>query len=610
MSSNVRHIKGIDLLRAFAVISILLYHLEIYWLFPGGFIGVDIFFTISGFLITYLLIHEIQKKNSISLKNFYIRRGKRLLPALFCLLIACLFISLFILVDTKSRTIKDVLPSIFYYSNWWQIFSDQSYFEQIGRPPLLQHLWSLAIEEQFYLIWPIFFLAIYRFGGQRTLALFSFLLATLSMLWMSWLSIKFEFPIKNDPSRIYLGTDTHSMGLLIGAFTAAVKDDLDRILTNSKIYLNIAPYLALLITVVLIFAMQFRLEILPELYRGGFFLISLLTGSLILLISIGSAPPIPHLPMFFLSYIGERAYSLYLWHWPIYILIGALIDIEFQIFFKVIITFVVAEFSYRYIENPIRFNEYVNWPLLKKSIYLLLIFTTVLLISTKFSYDDSKRGDELNEKKIKLPIIIKENVDRDIALVRENWNKQKCTRDLAKAQYISSGPQITVFGDSVMLGVQNHLSKSIIGVDVDAAVGRQGHEGISRVKEFKLNKKLAKIVLIHYGTNGFLNEKNVREILDELSDRDMVIIMNVYAQRKWQDENNILLRKLSNEYLNTKLLDWHEIVMSNQNILSSDQVHPAQKGIELISINVKNIANIPGDQDIDSKRRVIPNSCK
>jgi peptidoglycan/LPS O-acetylase OafA/YrhL len=612
LSINAKHLKEIDGLRALAVVSILLYHLDIYWLFPGGFLGVDIFFTISGFLITYILIHEIEQKNHVSLVNFYIKRGKRLLPALFFLLIICLIVSFYVLADTKGKTIRDLLPAIFYYSNWWQIFTDQSYFDQIGRPSLLQHLWSLAIEEQFYLVWPVIFLASYKLGGRRLIAFLSLLLAVLSTLWMGWLSIKHQYPTESDPSRIYLGTDTHSMGLFLGAFTAAIKKDFDcKFFVKHKIYSNLSLFIALFITIVLIYIMQFRLEIIPELYRGGFFLIGILTSSLILIVSVERKTSIFFLSNSLVSYVGKRAYSLYLWHWPIYILVGAIIDGELKIFMKIFLTIIASELSYKYVENPFRFNQYENWLIEKKALYTVLLLMLSLLIGSKLIKNDFKFIDEPNQERIeddKREFTY--TVKRNLYEAKENWGKEKCKRDFNNAIHITPGVQLTVFGDSVMLGVQSQLSKSIIDVDVDAAVGRQGFEGIARVKEYKNKNRLAKIVLVHYGTNGFLNEKNIREILEDLSDRDLVIIMTVYAQRKWQDENNNLLKKLANEYRNTKVLDWHEIVLNNPNILSTDQVHPTQKGIELITMKIKEISNLPNSHEIDSKRRVIPISCK
>lgn len=611
MSASLKYLKGIDGLRALAVVSILIYHLDIYWIFPGGFLGVDIFFTVSGFLITYLLISEIQRHNKVSISGFYNRRAKRLFPALFFLLIASVLLSCYVLIDAKSKTLKDLLPAIFYYSNWWQIFSDQSYFEQIGRPPLLQHLWSLAIEEQFYLIWPILFLLVYRAGGRKFLAFLSISLAILSTLWMGWLSIKYDYPLAKDPSRIYLGTDTHAMGLLIGAFIAAIKDDFERKIIDIKYSAQLVPCLALVIIFLLIFLMQFRLEVLPELYRGGFFGVGLLTGALILLISANTVSSNTIFSNLFLSYIGARSYSLYLWHWPVYILVGAAIDNQLQIFIKIFLTLILAELSYQYVENPIRHNQYQKWSFLKISFYLAIVIFSLFLIGFRLgnsNIDQMDTAEKLADVAPKRKIV--NTLDGLNEVARERWDKRKCESELDKARFLTAGSQITVFGDSVMLGAQNYLSKSIVGVDMDAAVGRQGYEGIARVREYKSKNKLSRIVLIHYGTNGFLVEKNFREILDELSDRDLVIVMNVYAQRKWQEENNILLGRLVEQYPNTRLLDWHQMVLNNPSILSADQVHPVQKGIELITLSIKNMSNLPGAQDVDSKGRIIPKACR
>jgi small basic protein len=357
--------------------------------------------------------------------------------------------------------------------------------------------------------------------------------------------------------------------------------------------------------------MQYRLEIVPELYRGGFLLISVMVGFLMLIVSAGESSLGRFLSARPLVFIGKRAYGLYLWHWPIYIILGITLNNKFQDLYKLLLTFIVAEISYQIVENPIRFNSYKKWTFLKRFLWLILLSTPILFLGVNLTKNYLLDSALVKSKKIDL------NETSSIPRLNESkkeyieaWRQQKCLRELQKVKPISQDVQITIFGDSVMLGAKNEFAKNIVGTEVEAAVGRQGYEGLSIVRDYKSKEKLGKKVLLHYGTNGFLNEKQMRDILSELSDRELVIIMNVYAQRKWQDENNIMLRKLANEYDNTKLFDWHEIVLSNSSLLSGDQVHPNQKGMELIAKEVKQLSSLPGYQEIDQLRRPIPKSCK
>ncbi|MFM8464548.1 MAG: acyltransferase family protein, partial [Burkholderiaceae bacterium] len=164
---------GLDGVRAIAVLAVLLYHLDLPGFFSAGFLGVDLFFVLSGFLITSQLLREHERDQAISLRDFYLRRARRLLPAVVALLLLCVLLVECFAPDAIRRTRIDALPAFFYVSNWWQIFSEQSYFEISGRPPLLQHLWSLAIEEQFYIFWPLALLAILRTGQRLRLHWFA-----------------------------------------------------------------------------------------------------------------------------------------------------------------------------------------------------------------------------------------------------------------------------------------------------------------------------------------------------------------------------------------------------------------------------------------------------
>jgi peptidoglycan/LPS O-acetylase OafA/YrhL len=217
--STLARLPGLDGLRGVAVLAVMGYHLNLGHFLPAGFLGVDIFFTVSGFIITALLLQEHARTGRIDFAAFYMRRARRLFPAALVMLLAVVALTPLLSPAALSRLVEDLPAAFLYLSNWWQIVAQQSYFEAIEHPRLLQHLWSLAVEEQYYLLWPLLFVWLLRPFGKTGLGLAAGFIAVASTAWMTWLFI--THIDGGDPSRIYLGTDTHLMGLLTGSALAA-----------------------------------------------------------------------------------------------------------------------------------------------------------------------------------------------------------------------------------------------------------------------------------------------------------------------------------------------------------------------------------------------------
>jgi peptidoglycan/LPS O-acetylase OafA/YrhL len=367
---------GLDGLRAFAVIAVLLYHADLAWI-PGGFLGVEVFFVISGYLITALLLAEWRQRGRIDLKTFWLRRARRLLPALYVLLVVTLAFAVVFLPGEVAGLRGDVLAAFGYVTNWYLIFGQESYFEAVGRPSLLQHLWSLAVEEQFYLIWPpILALGLWigatRLRPRRVLriALFGALASAIAMALLYAPGV--------DPSRIYYGTDTRATGLLCGAALALLwsPGEKNRPLEARHHRLKLAGrgrfrrrwgWTAPLLLDVLGFAALGGLvwfclylgEFQPFLYMGGFALVGLATTATIMAVVhphtligarlLGSVP---------LRWIGVRSYGIYLWHWPVFMVTRPELDVPFDglplLALRLAATVILADLSYRYIETPIR----------------------------------------------------------------------------------------------------------------------------------------------------------------------------------------------------------------------------------------------------------------
>jgi peptidoglycan/LPS O-acetylase OafA/YrhL len=367
---------GLDGLRAIAVMAVLLYHADLGWI-PGGFLGVEVFFVISGYLITALLLAEWRQVGRINLKDFWLRRARRLLPALYLLLVVTMAFAVVFLPGEVAGLRGDVMAAVGYVTNWFLIFGQESYFESVGRPSVLQHLWSLAVEEQFYLIWPIVLAVGLGLGAtrlrQRRVLTVAIVGAAASALAMALL-----YKPGVDPSRVYFGTDTRATGLLCGAALAFLWSPGDKYRPASARHQRLtlpgrgrfrrrwgwtAPlvldFLGIAALGGLLWFFLHLGEFEPFLYRGGFALVALTTVAAIMAVVhpyahvgsrlLGSAP---------MRWLGVRSYGIYLWHWPVFMVTRPELDVPFGglplLALRLTITIVLADLSYRFVETPIR----------------------------------------------------------------------------------------------------------------------------------------------------------------------------------------------------------------------------------------------------------------
>jgi len=360
------YLPGLDGLRALAVTAVVLYHLDLPWI-PGGFLGVDAFFVLSGFLITTLVLEEVERTGRLSYRQFYLRRARRLLPALWLLLLTVSAASLLFMREELTELRGDVAAALLYVSNWWYILADQSYFEFTGRPALLQHLWSLAVEEQFYLVWPAV-VVIAMATGRRRVRRIELVLAVASTVWMAWLSLRSGFPVPNDPSRVYYGTDTHAMGLLVGAALATVWAPWRRWSPGAS-WLSRSPIPQRGAAVVIDAAGLLGLigvgwfflrvgEFSDFLFRGGFLVLALLTALGLAALANPAGLLSRAMSVQPLRYLGERSYGIYLWHWPVFMVTRPGFELPLggapSGLLRAGITLLLAEASYRFVEMPIR----------------------------------------------------------------------------------------------------------------------------------------------------------------------------------------------------------------------------------------------------------------
>ncbi len=583
-------LPGLDGLRAIAVTGVLLYHAELPGWFEGGFLGVDIFFAISGFLITFLLAREFSQTGNIAIGAFYLRRARRLFPAAL-LVIACSgTAAVFFAPDALGRFQADLLASLLYVSNWWQIATDQSYFEIHGRPPLLQHLWSLAIEEQFYLAWPALALLALRWLGYRALSASALALSLGATGWMAWLSIRHGFPADADPSRAYLGTDTHSMGLLLGAAFGAWWASRP----SASWPLNIQPTTLDLVggggVACLVASMLLVNESQGLLYRGGFLAVALVT-----VITIACAiDPRTFLSRFLsssaLRWLGERSYGLYLWHWPVFVLLrpGAELSSDPGLAFvaRLLVTGALAELSWRCVEMPMRRAAYHQWAGVAKVGLAGAAGTLALVIGSLLIRPNAPTmiASDVAAAVLAPPAL----PGAQLATTTSDGTPLQTPPTLAP-----DGTHLLAIGDSVLLGARHHIEGTILGAHVDAEVGRQGKQGLDRLRTLKAEGAIAPLVLVHLGTNGYLNESHMRSLLQELSDRHKVLLMNVNVPRRWTRHNNELIARIQSDYSNVTVIDWESLSADRGDFFVSDGVHLSATGIRALTTAIQVASGLP-----------------
>ena len=581
----LQRIRGLDGLRGIAVIAVVLYHADRNWL-RGGFLGVDIFFVLSGFLITTILMTEITATGALDRANFYTRRIRRLFPALIGLLIVSIGVAGFVVHDSAYALRRDLPWALTFVLNLSYIFFNQSYFINISRPPLLQHLWSLAIEEQFYILWPVVLLVLHkvkRISYRTLVAVSALVMAVGSTAWMAHLAITNQYPIPNDPSRLYFGTDTHAMGLLIGCAVAAVVniDKLNpRITPDRKALMNFVGLGSLSALIIGLIKID---EFAPQLYRGGFIVVSLVTALTIVVLihpglRIGKVVGNP-----LLAWFGDRSYGMYIWHWPIFMLLRpgidtALSDALTQVV-RIVILLVVSDLSYRFVEMPIRrgaisrvTSRWKEFGIPRPNIITGSAIATaaVVLIFAGVNV-------------IKAPEVSASNMSAfgGITSIDEDPVVGLSSSDPAipKVQPVLDIKPV-VFGDSVVLGARDQLKEVLGLISIDAQVGRQPHEIADRIEIRRAEKRLGDTVIIHMGTNGIVTEADLKPILDRLQDRKRVVVVNVRVPRVWMNPTNEMIGSIVTQYPNVRLADWNAVSKGHRGYFGPDGVHLTQTGAQ------------------------------
>ncbi|MFM8349790.1 MAG: acyltransferase family protein [Actinomycetales bacterium] len=611
-AGEMGYLPGLDGIRALAVLGVLLYHADLVWM-QGGFLGVDVFFVLSGFLITSLILEEFDRSGRIDFKRFYLGRARRLLPALVLMLAVVATAVAIWYPDAARQLIGDTLASALYVNNWWYILADQSYFEFTGRPPLLKHLWSLAVEEQFYLVWPLVAFLVMRRMGRRGVLAVALVLALLSTVWMTVLSINSGFPELADPSRAYFGTDAHAMGLLIGAGLACAWRPgrlPETIRRGAVITLTTIGVLALLIIIGFFLWVG---EFTPWLYqRGGFALLALVVAALI---ATATHPAVPlgrwlgRQPM---RYIGQRSYGLYLWHWPIFMVTRPGLDVPFDgvglFILRMVLTFGIAELSYRFVEIPIRRGAIGRWiagwrgaqgaDRRRRTRQGVLTVTATLVAVALLGIGLGRAASQAAPvpQDVAEALGVAEGGPTEVSIDDDASGSPAASASggpsaTTEPAAVDNGP-ISVIGDSVLLGARKTVQQVIPGARVDAAVSRMPGAFVGRVKKLKKRDKLAPIVVLHPGTNGVLPASILRDMLDPLVDTATVIVVNASVPRTWEQRNNQVVNEVIKDYPNVVLADWKSASQDHPEYFVSDGIHLTGKGAKAYAQLIKQAAGL------------------
>ena len=570
IKKSTRHISSIDGLRAIAVTAVVLYHLGISWI-PGGFLGVDLFFVISGYVITRLILDSINQSSALDLRAFYAARIRRIYPGfLFMVISTIIFIGVWA-PEAIKRFLSDLPYALSGTINWALVARNQDYFETIGRPPLLQHTWSLAVELQFYLIWPIILLTVLKYFGKKNIARIALIIAIISGTALFLVSLQLDQSNSAKVSHIYFGTDTHSLGLFLGSALAVswIPQNLSANITRRA--QDVIDGIGVVGLLGLISTFLFIDESNAGLYQVAFPLAAIF-GCLVIISLVHPASrfaPIISTPPF--RWVGQRSYGIYIWHWVIFQVTRPSVDLSGETWAlylaRVLLVLALADISLRWVEIPFRQGQVQTWfrgmkyrsskERVRQQVTVLVSIIAVLAVTSSISVSAINRSNQISQ------VINEELTEQEDSPVD-----------------LGSTTGLWVTGDSVILGIRSKLeNKEHISL-VNARVGRQAPEllAVMRVDQSSVPSSP---VIFNLGNNNALSEQTVAEIFEVIKNQPQIIVVNTAVPRPWRDSNNAIISKVASRYANVQLVDWDRISKDRPELFAPDGVHLSPMGSDV-----------------------------
>ncbi len=567
---GIQHIPAIDGLRAIAVTAVIFYHLGFAWI-PGGFLGVDLFFVISGYVITRLLLDSIARSGGLDLRGFYKARARRLLPPLvFMIVVTAFYISIWA-QDSVKRFLTDTPFSLSGLMNWWLVAKEQDYFEAIGRPPLLQHTWSLAVESQFYLVWPVLLLVILKRFGKKVIPLAALSIALFSGTALFLVSLQLD--ASSSVSHVYFGTDTHSIGLFLGAALAVswipqnFKSEVSNKAQNFIDFIGVFGLVGILGSFLLID------ESSPTAYKIAFPLAALFGAAIVTSIVHPASRFAPILQNRVLLWIGERSYAIYLWHWVVFQITRPRVDIDGEdwalIALRILVVLALADISLKLVELPIRSGKVEYW-----------------FKGMKYRTASVRKRQKIAVISSISVVLLSLTTLSSVAVVSSNRAAEDFQESLqSEPEYAPPVSEVTdraemiwLTGDSVILGIRTALSEIRPLLVVNARVGRAAPELLQEMGR-DLEKAAGSTVVMDLGNNDLLTEDTVRAIFELVKESSKVVVVNTAVPRPYRDANNELLTEIAAQYSNVRVVDWNLISDGHPEYFAPDGVHLVPTGV-------------------------------
>lgn len=586
---RARHLPGLDGLRAVAIAAVLLFHLDPTWL-PGGFLGVDVFFVISGFLITTLLVREREATGGVDLKGFWTRRARRLLPALLVVVPSCILIARTVEADLLVGIGRQTLGALTFSTNWLEIAHGSDYFNATS-PQLFMNFWSLAVEEQFYLFWPLACLGLLALRHRLRVSegVIAGLVVGLGLTSAAMMALRYD---PEAPTRVYYGTDTHLAGLMLGSALAFWWAGPTRAGTTGRVWVRYRRAITAGALVGLAGLFWFADEGAAWTFRIGILAASVATAVLVLAAIDRPGPLRTALELPPLTWIGQRSYGIYLWHWPVILIIGqdaptaaGTTAFLWSRLWAVVVILALADLSFRFIETPVRRRGFrgtarviggllaMSSERTRRGALAVAVILAVVLTAVLVTAPDKSSTQQVIEQNSAAA-----SGKRDTKAAKTFTGKKSFT--------MPKGKDIDIFGDSMVVGSVPALRYYFPGVQISAKSNQQWHHGYAEVHN--AGRSLRRAVVLAYGTNAGTDEATIRKTLDLIGPDRMVVLVNLHGDRLSRiPSDNKQLAAIASDYPNVTVANWNAAAAGSPTSLQPDGIHPSLTGAHLYANTIR-----------------------